>query len=63
MSSLGSKHESLKPLMTAWLDIAINALLSLTLQPERRIFILDELTSLQQVPYLTAALVYRFSKL
>ncbi len=57
MSSLGSKHESLKPLMTAWLDIAINALLSLTLQSERRIWvILDELTSLQQVPYLTAAL-------
>jgi type IV conjugative transfer system coupling protein TraD len=57
MSSLGDKHESLKPLMTAWLDIAVNALLSLTPQPNRRIWvILDELTSLQQLPYLTAAL-------
>jgi len=57
ISSLGDKHESLKPLMTAWLDIAINALLSLSLDPKRRIWvILDELTSLQQLPYLTAAL-------
>ncbi len=57
ISSLGDKHESLKPLMTAWLDIAVNALLSLMLDPSRRIWvILDELTSLQQLPYLTAAL-------
>jgi type IV conjugative transfer system coupling protein TraD len=57
ISSLGDKHESLKPLMTAWLDIAVNALLSLTPEPSRRIWvILDELTSLQQLPYLTAAL-------
>jgi type IV conjugative transfer system coupling protein TraD len=57
ISSLGDKHESLKPLMTAWLDIAVNALLSLTPKPSRRIWvILDELTSLQQLPYLTAAL-------
>jgi type IV conjugative transfer system coupling protein TraD len=57
MSSLGDKHESLKPLLTAWLDIAVNALLSLTPHPLRRIWvILDELTSLQQLPYLTAAL-------
>jgi type IV conjugative transfer system coupling protein TraD len=57
MSSLGDKHESLKPLITAWLDIAINALLSLPEKSERRIWvILDELGSLQQLPYLTAAL-------
>jgi type IV conjugative transfer system coupling protein TraD len=57
ISSLGDKHESLKPLITAWLDIAVNALLSLTPKPSRRIWvILDELTSLQQLPYLTAAL-------
>jgi type IV secretory pathway TraG/TraD family ATPase VirD4 len=39
------------------LDIAINALLSLPEKSERRIWvILDELGSLQQLPYLTAAL-------
>ncbi len=57
ISSTGDRHESLKPLITAWLDIAINALLSLPENPERRIWvILDELGSLQQLPYLTSAL-------
>ncbi|MFT3741094.1 MAG: type IV conjugative transfer system coupling protein TraD [Gammaproteobacteria bacterium] len=57
ISSLGDKHETLKPLISTWLDIAINALLSLPESPERRIWIiLDELGSLQQLPYLTAAL-------
>ena len=57
ISSLGDRHESLKPLITAWLDIAINALLSLPENPDRRIWvILDELGSLQQLPYLTSAL-------
>ncbi|MCD8573650.1 MAG: type IV secretion system DNA-binding domain-containing protein [Gammaproteobacteria bacterium] len=57
MTSVGDKHESLKPLITAWLDIAINGLLSLTEHPDRRIwFILDEVTTLQQLPYLKPAL-------
>lgn len=57
ISSQGDKHESLKPLITAWLDIAVNALLSLPENENRRIWIiLDELTSLQQLPYLTTAL-------
>jgi len=57
ISSLGDKHESLKPLITCWLDIAVNALLSLPENPHRRVWIiLDELTSLQQLPYLTTAL-------
>lgn len=57
ISSLGDRHESLKPLITAWLDIAINALLSLPENSNRRIWvILDELGSLQQLPYLTSAL-------
>lgn len=57
ISSLGDRHESLKPLITAWLDIAINALLSLPENPDRRVWvILDELGSLQQLPYLTSAL-------
>lgn len=57
ISSLGDKHESLKPLITAWLDIAVNALLSLPENPNRRIWIiLDEITSLHRLPYLTAGL-------
>ncbi|HVV69616.1 MAG TPA: type IV conjugative transfer system coupling protein TraD [Gammaproteobacteria bacterium] len=57
ISSLGDKHESLKPLITAWLDIAVNAILSLPENSKRRIWvILDELSSLQQLPYLTSAL-------
>ena len=57
ISSTGDRHETLRPLITAWLDIAINALLSLPEKPSRRIWIiLDELGSLQQVPYLTSAL-------
>ncbi len=57
ISSTGDRHESLKPLISAWLDIAINALLSLPENPKRRIWvILDELGSLQQLPYLTSAL-------
>ena len=57
ISSTGDRHESLKPLITAWLDIAINALLSLPEKTDRRIWvILDELGSLQQLPYLTSAL-------
>ncbi len=57
ITSLGDRHETLKPLITAWLDIAVNALLSLPPKFDRRIWlILDELTSLQQVPYLTQTL-------
>ena len=57
ISSTGDRHETLRPLITAWLDIAINALLSLPEKSSRRIWIiLDELGSLQQVPYLTSAL-------
>jgi type IV secretory pathway TraG/TraD family ATPase VirD4 len=56
ISSLGDRHETLRPLITAWLDIAVNALLSLSPDPDRRVwFILDELTSLHKIPYLTAA--------
>jgi type IV conjugative transfer system coupling protein TraD len=57
VTSLGDRHETLKPLITAWLDIAVNALLSLSPSVDRRIWlILDELTSLQQLPYLTQTL-------
>ena len=57
ITSLGDRHETIKPLITAWLDIAVNSLLSLSPCDNRRIwFILDELPSLQQLPYLTQVL-------
>lgn len=57
ITSLGDRHETLKPLISAWLDIAVNALLSLPADQDRRIWlILDELTSLQPLPYLTQTL-------
>ena len=57
ITSLGDRHETLKPLISTWLDIAVNALLSLPPNQTRRIWlILDELASLQPLPYLTATL-------
>lgn len=57
ITSLADRHESLKPLISAWLDIAVNALMSLPPSQDRRIWlILDELPSLQQLPYLTSTL-------
>lgn len=57
ITSLGDRHETLKPLISAWMDIAVNALLSLSPNPKRRIWlIMDELTSLQPLPYLTQTL-------
>jgi len=57
ITSLGDRHETLKPLISSWIDIAVNALLSLPPSQTRRIWlILDELTSLQPLPYLTQTL-------
>ena len=57
ITSLGDRHETLKPLISSWIDIAVNALLSLSPNSDRRIWlILDELTSLQPLPYLTQTL-------
>ncbi len=57
ISSLDDRHETLKPLITAWLDIAVNALMSLSSNENRRIWlILDELTSLHRLPYLKKTL-------
>lgn len=57
VSSLADRHETLKPLITLWLDIAINALMSLTPSQDRRIWIiLDELPTLNKLPYLINAL-------
>lgn len=52
-----NKHESLKPLISLWMDIAINALLSLDQSRDRRQWIfLDELASLQRLPSLGTGL-------
>lgn len=57
ITSLGDRHETLKPLISSWLDIAVNALLSLEPSETRRIWlILDELASLQPLPYFTQTL-------
>ena len=53
VSSLSDRHETLKPLISMWLDLAANALMSLTPSDTRRIWIiLDELPTLQKLPYL-----------
>lgn len=55
ISSRADKHESLKPIMSLWLDIAANALLSAGEDSKRRLWlIVDELPSLQRLPYLPA---------
>lgn len=57
ITSLGDRHETLKPLISSWLDLVANSLLSLPPSQSRRIWlILDELTSLQPLPYLTQTL-------
>lgn len=53
ISSLSDRHETLKPLISMWLDLAANSLMSLTPSHTRRIWIiLDELPTLQKLPYL-----------
>jgi type IV secretory pathway TraG/TraD family ATPase VirD4 len=56
ISSLADRHETLKPLISMWLDLAANALMSLTPSNERRIWLIfDELASLHKLPYLPNA--------
>lgn len=56
LASRADKHNTLKPLISTWLDIAVNALLSLVEDPNRRIWvIIDELPSLERLPYLPEA--------
>jgi len=64
LSSIADKHESLKPILSLWLDLSLNALLSQDQQEQyrgknktRRVwFIIDELPSLQRLPALTYGL-------
>ncbi len=56
ISSLSDRHETLKPFISMCLDIAVNSIMSLTEDYDRRIFVvLDELPTLQKLPYLPEA--------
>ena len=57
LTSRGDQHASLRGLISTWLEIAVNALLSLQQDGARRIWIvLDELPTLHQVPSLQPGL-------
>ena len=57
LTSRGDQHATLRGLISTWLEIAVNALLSLEQDDGRRIWvILDELPTLHQVPSLQPGL-------
>ena len=57
LTSRGDQHASLRGLISTWLEIAVNALLSLPRRDERRTWlILDELPTLHQLPSLRPGL-------
>ena len=57
LTSRGDQHASLRGLISTWLEIAVNAMLSLSQSDGRRIWvILDELPTLHQVPSLQPGL-------
>lgn len=57
LTSSADQHEALKPLISTWLDIAINSLLSLEQSNNRKIWvIIDELPSLHYLPSLHTGL-------
>ena len=57
LTSRGDQHASLRGLISTWLEIAVNSLLSLSRSNSRRIWvILDELPTLHQLPSLKPGL-------
>ena len=57
LTSRGDQHASLRGLISTWLEIAVNALLSLDQDDGRRVWVvLDELPTLHQVPSLQPGL-------
>jgi type IV conjugative transfer system coupling protein TraD len=51
LASRADMHETLKPLLTVWMDTAVRALMSRPRDPKRRIwFIIDEMAALQKLP-------------
>ncbi len=57
LTSRGDQHASLRGLISTWLEIAVNAMLSLERDDARRVWVvLDELPTLHQVPSLQSGL-------
>ena len=57
LTSRGDQHASLRGLISTWLEIAVNSLLSLPRGDDRRVWvILDELPTLHQLPSLESGL-------
>ncbi len=57
LTSRADQHASLRGLISTWIEIAVNAMLSLEQDDERRIWVvLDELPTLHQVPSLQPGL-------
>ncbi|MBX9697194.1 MAG: type IV conjugative transfer system coupling protein TraD, partial [Alphaproteobacteria bacterium] len=57
LSALPDQRKTLRPLISAWLDLSINALMSASSDPKRRLwFVMDELPALQRLPSLKTGL-------
>lgn len=57
LSAMPDQRKTLKPLISAWLDLSINALMSASPHPKRRLwFVMDELPALQRLPSLKTGL-------
>ena len=57
LTSRADQHETLKPLISTWMDISINTLLSLEQSKDRNVWIIiDELPSLNYLPSLHSGL-------
>ncbi len=57
LPSSGDMHATLKPLISMWLEVAINSLISLEQSQQRKIwFMLDEVSSLHKIPSLLSGL-------
>lgn len=57
ISSRADQHATIRPLISLWLELATNSLLSLPADFNRRIWtVIDELPSLQKIPSLSSAL-------
>lgn len=57
LSSRSDQHETLRPLISTWMDIALNAIMSQDRDPDRTIWLfLDELPSLNQLSTLEKGL-------
>lgn len=57
ITAMPDQRETLRPLISAWIDIAINALMVLPEDQNRRLwFVMDELAALQKLPRLQTGL-------